>query len=144
MLHRIPASDKFATDALDAFDIPASKNKLRDVTQARMIGLIRQIGALSSHASAIFDKMMTSVGQVSSRIKNVSKGLLDTRAAMDQSTTRISPNNTAAKTPIFEDTKIQTSNLFTKQTRPAHLRELYDDCQPPPDVTKLTPFAPKA
>ena len=153
MLRRIPASDTFSADALDAFNSHKSNDKLRDVNQARLIGLIRQIGVLSSHASQLFDNMITSVKKASERIAGVSEDIETTRAMinsvhdehdLDQpASPTITSDWKPLKSPVDKDTTSKTSNLFSKETRPGHIREAYSNCEAPPDVAKLNPFAPE-
>lgn len=141
--HGIKAAQDIAFDDV----LRADPDKiLMNVTQYRLLGVIRQLGDLCLHASAIFEKLSCDTKKMNDRATKVAEDISLVQADIIEMKKKISEIPPEDCIDINDDGSFDDlwpqpeHDLFTKDKRPEHVTAYYKDCEPPPNLSLLNKF----
>eukprot|EP00941_MAST-03F_sp_MAST-3F-sp1_P006256 g6256.t1 len=141
----IYAAQDYATRAIYKESKP--NDVLQDRTMASMTGVLQQLGFLATYSAQIFDGVYAIAKQTDARMKKVTTKLTALQREVPRLETLAagkSPSDFVlnSESSFRRDYKV-SSQLFTKETRPAHVKIQYDSVNQPPRVHLLDPFQPE-
>lgn len=131
----------------DLYKESLPKDVLQDTTMASMTGVLHQLGFLATYSAQIFDGIYEIAKQTDSRLKRITTKLTTLQREVPTlekmfaggSPTDFKENSEQACRRDY----IVSSQLFTKETRPAHVKIQYDSINQPPRVSLLDPYQPE-
>lgn len=123
----------------------AEINELECVTNGTLANIIRQLSNLSNYAEDLFGNILTDVTvmvQRTSGIQTRLDGLVDKVQQLD-SAEEVSSNFRDLyhnRKPYRSKADAFDQQVVSRATMPRSLREVFANCDPPPELSKLNPF----
>jgi len=111
---------------------------LQDVCVQRLMGVLRQLGALARQSGEIFDELLAEVDQTGNAISSLQSQMEEVEKSIDALDAgkgcKIRKRSQRKRGPTQHD-------LFLKATRPAAIQKRYDSCNPAPQLDTLDDFS---
>lgn len=141
--HRVQAAQELSFDEVLG---ATGGDMLLNAAQFRLIGVIRQLGLLSAHATSIFDKLSLDTKTLSDKTARMGKEIKAVKkdmVHMDQlCASKPGPHDCIGGSVMHYDSYARpANNLFTQESRPEDVQKHYNECQPPPDVSILEQYS---
>jgi len=141
--HRIQAAQDLSFDEVLG---ATGGDMLLNAAQFRLIGVIRQLGLLSAHATNIFDKLSRNTKTLSDKTAQLGQEIRAVKKDMTHMDklcgSKLGPYDCVGGDVIHTDSFARpANNLFSPETRPEDVQKHYSECQPPPDVSMLEQYS---